>query len=71
MNKARLNPPKLVPLKEQALRAIDAAGALLITATRAGSIRRRLMQAKINKARVEYRAGNYTTARAIARTAHL
>ena len=71
MNKAKANPPRLVPLKVQALAAIEAAGAKLVTQTRAGSIRRRLMQDRINRARAEYRAGDYAKAAHIARTAHL
>lgn len=71
MNKAQANRPKLIPLKEQAIRAIEAAGAKLTTQTRAGSARRRLMQEKINRARAEYRAGDYVKAAGTARTAHI
>lgn len=70
-NKARGNAPKLVPLKAQALAAIEAAGTRLVTQTRAGSGRRVIMQANINIAWREYRAGNYQAAIAQARTAHI
>lgn len=71
MNKAKANPAKLVPLKEQAMLQIRQAEGRLITQTRAGSARRRIMQGKINLAWKEYRAGNYAEARGIARTAHI
>lgn len=70
-NKAKANPAKLVPLKDQALAAIEAASALLITATRAGSLRRRMMQANINEAYALRRTGQYTAAIAVARGAHI
>jgi hypothetical protein len=63
--------PKLVPLKDQALAAIKQAQLKLVTQTRAGSTRRRLMDAKISQAYREYRAGDYTKAAITARTAHI
>lgn len=71
MNKAKTNPAKLVPLKEQAINAIQAARVKLVTQTRAGSARRRLMDAKIVRAQAAYRAGDYVTAKTLARTAHI
>lgn len=63
--------PNLVPLKDQAIAAIQAAGVKMVTQTRAGSARRRLMNDKINRARAEYRAGDYVKAATTARTAHI
>lgn len=71
MNKAKANGPKLVPLKDQAIQAIQAAGVKLVTQTRAGSARRRFMDEKISKARIAYRAGDYVQAAHLARTAHI
>lgn len=70
-NKAKANGPKLVPLKDQALAAIQAAERKLITQTFAGSTRRRLMQNKIHRAYAERRAGDYAKAIATARSAHI
>lgn len=63
--------PKLVPLKDQAIAAIHAAEVKMVTQTRAGSCRRRLMNEKLAKARAAYRAGNYVQAAMTARTAHI
>jgi hypothetical protein len=71
MNKAKANPAKLVPLKQQATNAIQAALTKMVTQTRAGSASRRLMNDKIFKAQAAYRAGDYVKAATLARTAHI
>lgn len=63
--------PKLVPLKDQALAAIHAAEVKMVTQTRTGSARRRLMNDKIWQARLQYRNGSYANAAMTARTAHI
>lgn len=63
--------PKLIPLKDQAIAALHEAGVRMVTQTRAGSARRRLMNEKISRARAQYRAGEYAKATFTARTAHL
>lgn len=68
-NRAKANGPKLVPLKDQALAAIQAAGVKMVTQTRAGSARRMLMNGRIAAARASYRAGRYAEAITQARTA--
>lgn len=69
-NKAKANPAKLVPLKDQALAAIQAAESYMATGTRPYTMRRRMMQMNINEAYHLRRVGQYTAAIAVARTAH-
>jgi hypothetical protein len=68
-NKAKANPAKLVPLKEQAFNAICDAALAIETSTRQYSIRRRMAEAKLSQARAAFRAGNYVTAANTARNA--
>lgn len=71
MATTKLSRPKLVPLKDQALAAIHAAEVKMVTQTRAGSARRRLMNDKLAQARAAYRTGDYVKAATTARTAHI
>lgn len=66
MDKARNNPEPLVPLKEQARKAITEAIERVGDQTRPASLRRKFAESDIVKARYQFHLGNFVEAKRLA-----